>query len=152
MSDSTENGIIAKWPEGPVTVNDLAMKAVKLFSDEGQDCETAVISAFDDFLGLRLIDESEPKVRRIGLGFQVPCGALLGATRVLCHVLGPPHDSGRLARELNLAFARKHKASTCQYLTAHIKWGEHHRFCGKYVYTAAELLWETLEPILANRL
>jgi hypothetical protein len=148
LSYSTKTGTTIARPEGGLTVNDLAMKAVKLFSEEGRDCEAAVISVFDDFLGLQVLDGLEQKNRRTGLGFQVPCGALLGASRVLSRVAGPPHDAGRLANDLSTAFARKHGAATCQYLTAHVKWGEHHRFCGKFVYSAVELLWGALEPVL----
>jgi hypothetical protein len=123
------------------------MRAVRLFKDEMVDCETAIVTVFNDLLNLSALDEFEPKNRRIGLGFQVPCGAVLGAIRVINNYLDPPNDTAKLSRELTLAFARKHKATTCQYLTAHVKWGEHHRHCGKYVYTAAELLWNILEPI-----
>jgi hypothetical protein len=131
-------------PDGFPSANDLAMKAVRLFK-EGLDCETAVVKVFDEFLGLGLMDGLEPRNRRIGLGFQVPCGAILGARRVMALALDGDQEVARLGQDLDRAFAKKYKATTCQYLTAHIKWGEHHVHCGKYVYTAAEFLCGILE-------
>lgn len=135
----------------PVTVNDLAMRAVKLFR-EGMDCEAAVVTVFDEFLGARLLDGLEPETRRTGLGFQVPCGALIGATRVLAKVLENDESLAKQRLELEKLFVIKHGATTCQYLTAHVKWGEHRLRCGKYVYTAVESLWAILEERLGKKL
>ncbi|MDR2386343.1 MAG: C-GCAxxG-C-C family protein [Deltaproteobacteria bacterium] len=135
----------------PVTVNDLAIRAVTLFK-EGLDCETAVVTVFDQYLGTQVLDGLEPSIRRIGLGFQVPCGALMGSRRVMAKVLDHDPQLPQLRQELEKLFVIKHKATTCQYLTARIKWGEHHNHCGKYVYTAVESLYAILEQRLGHQL
>ncbi|MDR1111850.1 MAG: hypothetical protein LBP92_14430 [Deltaproteobacteria bacterium] len=137
--------------DGYPSANDLAMRAVRLFK-EGLDCETAVVTVFDELLGLGLVDGLEPRIRRIGLGFQVPCGAILGARRVLARTLDGDPDLARLGQDLDRAFVKKYKATTCQYLTAHIKWGEHHVHCGKYVYAAVENLCAVMEERLDGKI
>jgi hypothetical protein len=135
----------------PEAADDLAKRAVSLF-ENGLDCETAVVTVFDQLLGTRILDGFEPKIRRIGLGFHVPCGALLGARRVLAQALSDDGRSARLAQELEEAFVHKHRSTTCQYLTARVKWGEHHLHCGKYVRTVAVNLWSLLEEELGQHM
>ncbi|MDR0621489.1 MAG: hypothetical protein LBJ61_06410 [Deltaproteobacteria bacterium] len=138
-------------PDDGVYVNDLAMKAVTAFKD-GCDCETSIVAVFDDYLGIKILDGLEPQNRRTGLGFQVPCGAIMGAKRVLAVALENDPKLPELLRGLENLFARKHKGTTCQYLTARVKWGEHRRHCGKYVYSAVEYLCLLLETRLAQKL
>jgi hypothetical protein len=143
LSDNANN-------TNPFSANDLAMMAVNLFKN-GADCETAVVTVFDQLLGTNILDGLEPKIRRIGLGFQVPCGAILGAKRILVRVLDGS-DTANLIQDLDRFFVKKHRATTCQYLTAHIKWGEHHLYCGKYVYTVVEGLLDILYKKLGQKL
>ncbi|MDR2301829.1 MAG: hypothetical protein LBF38_07305 [Deltaproteobacteria bacterium] len=145
MSEISQNN------DSAVNANDLAMRAVNLFR-EGLDCETAVVTVFDEYLGTKIRDGLEPEIRRIGLGFQVPCGALMGCRRVMATVLDNDPNLPHLRQELEKLFVIKHKATTCQYLTARIKWGEHHQHCGKYVYTAVESLYSILEARLGKEL
>jgi hypothetical protein len=150
LSETEEKKTGPAVPETLPSANDLAMRAVNLFKNDGMDCETAVVTVFDELFQTRVLDGLEPRTRRIGLGFQTPCGALLGAARVVVNLLGEKHDAALLRQEIDRAFVAKHRSATCQYLTAHVKWGEHHVHCGKYVYSAVENLWAVLEPRLGD--
>lgn len=126
-------------------VEDISKRAVELFQ-EGRDCQEAVMAAFDEALGLGLMEDfNHAPRRRGGLAASSICGSLVGATSVLLGAL-PADDerSANLTLELLRSFREKYGTIACQNLTRQMRLGDYHAFCSQYVRSAVEGLHDVL--------
>ncbi|MDR2368175.1 MAG: C-GCAxxG-C-C family protein [Deltaproteobacteria bacterium] len=125
-----------KGPDGGA-VSDLAGKAALSFR-QGLDCEAAVLTALNDYLGTKA--QGGPA----GKGLYDACGALAGAKLVLAEAMGGDPGLPAASRELEKLFAIRHKGTACRFLTSGMGLGDHRPRCGQYVRSAVECLMAVL--------